>query len=194
MTARPPRLLELAWAILALGALASPGAAQEAPEPSTGAEFWYGAGVGAGSARFTCDPCSEDRDGGPSIRVALGATARPGLRVGVAGGTWRHRRGGLEETARHLGLMAALDVRPGSAVHLIGGAGWVGWRSDEFAYDALDLSVGAGWSVPLVGRWALTNSVLLHAASFGKLRNDEAAAVRDVSLSLASFEIGLFRR
>jgi hypothetical protein len=79
-------------------------------------------------------------------------------------------------------------------VHLLGGAGWVGWRSDEFAYDALDLSVGAGWSVPLGGRWSLTNSVIVHAASFGKLRNDGEAATNGVSLSLAGFEVALLRR
>jgi hypothetical protein len=178
-----------------VGALALPGAslAQEASEPS-GAQFWYAAGVGAGSARFTCDACALDRDGGPSIRVGVGAAARPGLRVGVTGGMWTHQERQLRETVRHLSLTAALDLRPGSALHVIGGAGWVGWRSDEFAYDALDLTVGAGWSIPVAGRWSLTNTVLLHSASFGRLRNDELPAVRDVSLSLAGFEVGLLRR
>jgi hypothetical protein len=183
--------LRLAGVIALLAA--APARAQEAlVDP--GAEFWYQASVGAGSARFTCDPCAPDRDGGASLRVAIGAAARPGLRLGVAGGMWTHQEEDLRETVHQLGLVAALDVRPGSSVHLIGGAGWVGWRSDEFAYDALDLSVGAGWSLPLGGRWALTNSVLLHAASFGRLRNDEVGAARDVSLSLAGFEVGLLRR
>jgi hypothetical protein len=158
--------------------------------------LWYSLSVGAGSARFTCDPCATGRDTGPAARVAVGAYARPGLRVGVTGGYWTHEQGELRESARQAGLVANLDVRPGSRIHLIAGLGWIGWRAEPFAYDAVDVSVGAGFSVPLAGRWALSNSATVHSASFGKLRNGDGGdgAVRDVSLSLAGFEVGLTRR
>lgn len=190
MTARLCRTALHVATLLAVALGATPAAAQQA----TPNQLWYQVAVGAGSARFTCDPCAPGRDGGPAVRAAAGAWARPGLRVGITAGAWTHERGDLRESVRHAGLTAALDVRPGGPLHLIAGLGWVGWRSDPFAYDAADLSVGAGWNVPLVGRWALSNTAMLHSASFGTLRNDDDTAVRGVSLSLARFEIGLIRR
>lgn len=163
---------------------------------SVGASFWYSASVGAGSARFTCDACATARDGGPAVQVAAGAWARPGLRVGVAGGYWTHEAGDLRESVRHAGLVGAFDVRPGSRLHVIAGLGWIGWSSEPFTYDAVDVSLGAGFDLPLAGRWALTNAARLHSASYGRLRRrgDGDGAVPDVSLSLAGFEVGLVRR
>jgi hypothetical protein len=173
--------------------LALLGAAPARAQSATDA-LWYSVSVGAGSARFTCDACATTRDTGPAARIAVGAVARPGLRIGVTGGYWTHERGELRETARQAGLVASLDVRPGSALHLIGGLGWIGWRSEPFAYDAVDVSVGAGFNLPIAGRWALSNAVTVHSASFGKLRNGPEGALRDVSLSLAGLEIGVIRR
>jgi hypothetical protein len=161
---------------------------------STTDALWYSVTVGAGSARFTCDPCASTRDTGPAARVAVGAYARPGLRIGVTGGYWTHEQGELRESVRQAGLVASLDVRPGSRLHLIAGLGWIGWRAEPFAYDAVDVAVGAGFTLPLTGRWALSNSATVHSASFGKLRNGGEGAVEDVSLSLAGFEVGLIRR
>jgi hypothetical protein len=182
---------------------AAPARAQSPPDSAAPARvtvdtdaLWYSVSVGAGSARFTCDPCASTRDTGPAARVTLGAYAKAGLRVGVTGGYWTHEQGELRESVRQAGLVASLDVRPGSRIHLLAGLGWMGWRAEPFAYDALDVSVGAGFSVPLAGRWALLNTATLHSASFGKLSNggDGDDAVRDVSLSLAGFEVGLIRR
>ena len=178
------------WTLLPLAALllAAPARAQ-----STTDALWYSVTVGAGSARFTCDPCAGTRDTGPFARFAIGGFARPGLRIGGKVGVWTHAQGDLRETLQQAGIVAHLDVRPGSALYLIGGLGWIGWRADPFAYNAVDVSVGAGWNLPLAGRWSLANAVTVHSASFGRLGNGDEG-MSDVSLSLAGLEIGLIRR
>jgi hypothetical protein len=183
------RTIRRALTGLLLGLLvAVPARAQSASDA-----LWYSVTVGAGSARFTCDPCAGTRDSGPSARVQIGGFARPGLRVGGSVGVWTHQEGDLRETLQQAGIVAHLDVRPGSALHLIAGLGWIGWRAEPFVYDGVDLSLGAGWNLPLSGRWSLSNAVTVHSASYGRLRNGDDT-VKDVSLSLAGLEIGLIRR
>lgn len=168
------------------------------PEPPTGESPWYSVSLGAGTSRFTCDPCATSRAGGPTVRIAAGETLARGLRIGLVAGGWTHADGEgdgrIRESVTHAGVFARVDLPPRRWLHLTGGVGWVGWRSDPFAYDAVDVTVGGGWELPLRGRWALSNDVLLHSASFGSMRNDGETAVRDVSLSLLGFEVGLVRR
>lgn len=193
-------------ALLLCGALpllaSAPARAQQVPssvleasaqaEPGSG--IWWSVGLGAGAARFTCELCARDRDTGPLLRLAVGSEARPGLRIGVTGGGWTHVDDDVRETIYQAGLMAKLEVRRGSRLHLIGGLSWSGFRADDFGYDAASLTVGAGLDFPITGPWVASNDLVLDAASFGRLRNDGELAVRDVALSVLRLEVSLVRR
>lgn len=175
-------------------ALALPPAGAGAQEASTRG-LWWRAGVGAGGARVTCDVCSASRDVGPVVRAELGATARPGLRIGLAGGAWTHEAEDRpRETVWNAGLVAHLRLRPGSRIHLDGGLGWAGWRAGDFRYDAAEATVGLGYDLPVAGDWVLTNGVALAASSFGSLRRDGVVAAGGVSLSMLRFEVSVGRR
>jgi len=165
-----------------------------APAAEEGSRLWYSVGLGAGSVRFTCDICASDRDPGATVQLGFGARATDQLDVGIEVGGWTREDDGVRETVKRAGLRAILRPNPASGFHLLGGAGWVGYTADELGYDAVALSVGAGWDFPLVGRWRIGNRLLLDAASWGSLRNDAGAAARDVSLSVARFEVTLLRR
>jgi hypothetical protein len=182
--------------LLAALLLAVPGslAAQTAPTDATPEGLWFGIGAGGGAIRLTCDLCATDRDLGPTAQAAVGAWAGPNLRVGVEGGGWTHVDDDVRETTWRGGIMAYLRPWPSRGLELVGGAGWVGYRAEDFGYDAAQLTLGLGWEFPLADGWVAANRFLLDAASFGTLRNEEAAAVRDVSLSLLRLVVALERR
>lgn len=176
--------------VLAVLLVPSDGAAQETVTRG----LWWSAGVGAGGARVTCDLCAASRDVGPAARVSLGATARPGLRVGLTGGLWTHDDGDVRENVWSAGLVAQQRLRPGSRIHLDGGLGWAGYRADAFRYDAVELTLGVGYDIPVTGAWVVTNGLAIGVSSFGRLKRDERVAARDVSLSVVRFELTVGRR
>jgi len=53
--------------------------------------FWFGLGLGYGSAHVACDTCSSGpRLGGWALSFALGGTPNPHVRLGVGGIGWLH--------------------------------------------------------------------------------------------------------
>jgi hypothetical protein len=156
--------------------------------------LWWGVGVGGGGTRLTCDLCETSRELGPAVEVAVGAWAGPSLRVGVEAGMWSHDDQGVRENVLRAGIVGLAYPRPGSGLHLIGGAGWSGYRADAFAYDAVRVSMGLGWDLRLTRGWVVGNRVTLDASSFGSLRNGGTAVVRGVGLSTVRFGVYLDRR
>jgi hypothetical protein len=109
-------------------------------------------------------------------------------------GGWSHDDDGVRESLFRVSTLAQLYPRAGSGFYVQGGLGWAGYRAESFAYDAVNLSLGAGWDLPLAGRWVVGNGVSVDAASFGTLRNEGRAAVREVSLSVVRLTVLLKRR
>ena len=183
-------------AVLTLGilysALTTSAQAQQF-EADPGSKPWWGLGLGAGALHFTCDLCSASRDVGPSAHAVVGAYASPNVLVGLEIGGWSHQDGEVRETAYRAGAVALIYPKPASGFHFVGGLGWLGYKAEDFGYNAVHLSVGAGWDLPLSGGWVVGNAVTIDAASFGTLRNDGDAVVRDVGLSIARFTVTLKR-
>jgi hypothetical protein len=116
------------------------------------------------------------------------------LRVGIDGGVWANEDGDVRETVYRAGLVAQLHPRPGSGLHLVGGLGWSGYRAELFNYDAVRLTLGAGWDLPLTEGWVVGNRVLLDAASFASWDNEVGSVVSSVGLSVLTFGMYLRRR
>lgn len=92
------------------------------------------------------------------------------------------------------GLLAHLFPRPGSGLHLIGGLGWTGYRSGDFRLDTGVLSLGVGWELPVTPGWWIGNALVVDAASFGTLSNDDTRVDRGVGISVLRLGIVLKRR
>lgn len=186
------RVLAGTLAAAAIGASSpAPLVAQSTDAPEG---FWWSAGVGAGALRFQCDLCATSRDLGPTVEVAAGSWARRGLAVGVDGGFWTFDDDGVREAAYRAGLVAQLYPDPSRGLHFTLGAGWIGWRADEFRYDALRVGVGAGWDVAAVGRFVLGNALTLEGAAFGGLSNGDRRVVDAAGLSMVRWQVFVKRR
>ena len=59
-------------------------------------------------------------------------------------------------------------VGQGAGLHLVAGLGWSGYRAELITYDAVRMSLGAGWDLPLTGSWVVGNRIMLDAASFAE--------------------------
>jgi hypothetical protein len=69
------------WAALAPVAWAE-------PHPQVRKGFWITFGVGAGSAKLTCDGCESDRQTSLALQIALGGTVSDRLLIGMEVSGW----------------------------------------------------------------------------------------------------------
>ena len=181
--------------LLFVALLSVPGAAlaQSADAASPGG-LWWELSAGGGGMRLTCTLCDPSRELGPAVSGAFGAYGGPGVRVGLEFGAWANDDEDIRETVRRAGVVAHVHPWEGRGVHLIGGVGWSGYRAELFTYDAVRLTLGAGWDLPLTGDWVVGNRVLLDAASFASLNNEEGTVASSVGLSVLSFGVYVRRR
>jgi len=177
--------------VLALGVTAGAASAQDADRGS-----WWAVGVGAGGTRLTCDFCDAARDVGGSVDFAMGLRAGAQGRLGIEVGGWSHHQEDVRESVLRAGVVGQLHPRPGSGLHLIGGLGWSGYRASDLASDVVRVSLGVGWDLPIpVGsRWTVGNSLVLDAASFGRLRSGETSVAGEVGFSVLRFGAYVRRR
>lgn len=154
---------------------------------------WWEVAIGAGSGRITCELCDPAREEGPVASLAVGAYANPRLRVGLEGSAWTAEEQSGRETTYSAGLIAQLHPRPASGLHVIGGLGWTGYRAEGNRLDALRLSLGAGWDLPLVGEWVVGNRLVLDAASHFPLRGGDAVVESSAGLSVVRLHVYLRR-
>src|SRR5216684_8292198 len=132
------RLAMVLGCALLLGS-ASRGPAQQ-PRPRTG--FWFGAGLGGGWGRVSCDICRGDRLSGPSAYLRLGGRINKRVLMGGEAAAWRKSANAVDQTLLALGAALFWYPAPGSALYLKGGLGWVTHRV-ESGPDAI-LSTGFG--------------------------------------------------
>lgn len=167
----------------------STASAQQASGP------WWELGVGAGWVRFTCDVCDAERDAGPVVRLAFGSVASERTVIGIEGTGWTHQDEEDDVRQKLFSVMGLGILRPSaSGLSLTGGAGWVGWRAEDFSYNALGLKVGAGYTFDLGESVRVDNAIALTASSFGSLQNDGEVAEEDVSLSFLTFTVSVTAR
>jgi hypothetical protein len=156
--------------------------------------LWWELSLGAATSRLSCNLCDPDRESGPSADLAVGAYATPRLRVGVHGGIWHHNDDGDRESVYRAGVLAQFHPRPGSGLHLIGGAGWSGYRAGVFGSNTARLTFGAGWDLPFANGWLVGNNVTVDASAFGALKNEDETVARGVGLSVLRLGVFLRRR
>ena len=175
---------------LILALLSVPGVSSaQAPAGGSSGGLWWEVSAAAGGMRLSCLLCDPTRELGPTASAAFGTYAGPSVRIGLEAGGWANDDEDVREKVYRAGLVGQLHPRPGSGLHLIGGLGWSGYRAELFSYDALRLTLGAGWDLPLIGNWVAGNRVLLDASSFASLKNDAGTVATSVGLSVLTFGV-----
>jgi hypothetical protein len=174
--------------------LAAQASAREKDEEPRPARLWYGLTVGGAGTRLTCDLCQDTRDVAPAFAVSVGVHARARLRVGLEASRWTYEEDEVRERVHTVGLVAHLVPNASRGFYLLGGAGWSGYRSGEFSYDAPRLTVGLGWDVPFTGDWVVGNLIALDAAAFAPIRNEDVTVMRNVGMSTVRVAVQLQRR
>jgi hypothetical protein len=190
-----PKSSYLVHLVAMLVALSAPIVAAGQSSPSdAGAGLWWEVSAGAGGARLTCHLCDPTRQIGPVLGAAVGAYASPRVRMGVEGRAWSNDDGDVRESVYEAGLTTQLHPRRGSGLHLVGGVGWSGYRAESFAYDAVRLTLGVGWDLPLVGPWLVGNRLAVDSSSFASLQNEDVTVAPSVGLSVLRFTVFLRNR
>jgi opacity protein-like surface antigen len=180
-TGRLP-VLFMAAVLLALTLLPTPGVAQGSPS------FWGGIGVGTGSARLSCDICTNDRTAGMSGSAAVGFGVGQRVRLGVEGNAWRDKDGELETLLWSASLVGYLYPAGSRAFWTKLGAGIMRYQAED-ARDDIDantfgLLVGAGYDIPMTGSLSVGPYVTLATSSRADLKSGDRTIRERVSHSL----------
>jgi len=184
------RVLPSIAALAALFAVFAPPLKAQASAGSGG--LWWEVSASAAAPRLTCDICDPSRQIGPSVAAATGAYASPRLRVGLEGSAWTNEDGDVRESVYGAGLVAHLHPRPSRGFHLVGGAGWTGYRAEQFGIDGIRVTLGLGWDLPLFGPWIVGNRLTLDGSAYASLANDGVVVASPVGMSM--IRLGVFLR
>lgn len=161
-----------------------PAAAQAQGSPS----FWGGLGVGSGSARLSCDICTNDRTAGMTASAAVGFTVGQRVRIGVEGNGWRDRDGDLESLLWSASLVGYLYPSGDRAFWTKLGAGLMRYQADNERDDVeantFGLLIGAGYDLPMAGSLSVGPYVTLATSSRADLKSGERTIRERVSHSL----------
>jgi len=175
-------VLSIAAVLLGLILLPAPGAAQGSPS------FWGGIGVGTGSARLSCDICTNDRTAGMTASAALGFGVGERVRLGVEGNAWREKEGDLETILWSGSLVGYLYPSGTRAFWTKLGAGIMRYQADDDG-DRVDantfgLLAGVGYDIAMTGSLSVGPYVTLATSSRADLKDGDRTIRERVSHSL----------
>ena len=161
--------------------------------------LWVGVGIGAGSSMVSCAICREDRRGGPSGYMGIGATLRPALLVGAEGTVWVNATEELDQYLGALTLAAYLYPRTGSGFFVKGGLSGLRYvASEDGAAEAeqatattVGVNLGVGYEFPVRPGYSMVPFLNVVASSFGRLHQDGETLARDLNVTLIQFGLGL---
>lgn len=190
-----PGSIRLAMVGAALSALLAGTLA--AQEVQGGDALWFGAGLGPGVARVSCDICRADRGTAATGVLRLGGRLTRGVLVGAEATLWAGGvQGGVTETMWGLGPVGYFYPRAGGTFYWKAGVGFLSWRSTDghgvLSSGALGVVLGAGWEFRVARQVALAPYASLSAASIGgDIKFNGATIQRDAGLLLAQVGVSL---
>lgn len=134
--------------VVLLGSIA---VAAQAQYPQRRDGFWFGFGLGYGSAQVTCDGCNRvARQGGVTAFLKLGGAPRRNLLVGGAINTWLHSDGVATEAMTNLTASIYLYPESRSGFFLTGGLGLSNYHinsTPSYGGTGWGFTAGAGYDI-----------------------------------------------
>ena len=183
------RQLHIGAATAALLAFTAPPAAAQG--------FWAGVGVGTGSQRVSCEICRGDGNGGWAVRATAGSTLSPHLRLGGELHGWTDKTDEVRFT--FYSVTPALYWYPAlrRPYFLMAGLGYAGYNAsagdETISTSSLGVTLGAGYEVPLAGRYALTPFASYTGTLLANLKSDRTI-ITGARVSLLQVGVGITRR
>lgn len=145
----------LRCAVLSASLILLPMSSVEAQRVADRSGFWFGAGIGLGSARLSCTICTAGRDGGTSGYLRLGATVSKQLLLGGETIIWYHTDNGVDYLLASVQAVVLMYPMRNSGFYIKTGLGISNYSAkdsvNKVSSQALAGQIGVGYEV-LVGR------------------------------------------
>ncbi len=168
---------------LVVGSLLTTDVALAQKKPDGGADsrrqgFWWGIGLGAGSAGLECSGCSSDREGSGSGYLRMGGTLSPHWLLGGELDAWAKSRSGVDAVMANLAIVASWYPSGSGGFFLKFGLGGIAYQEDGGLnkLEAMGGSaiVGIGYDIPIGRSTSLTPFFNSIASARSKVRIDGA--------------------
>jgi hypothetical protein len=141
---RSPLTAALAAGLLLVGT-------SEAAAQAVRKGLWIGAGLGAGSARLSCQICVGNRAGGTSGYLRAGATLTRQMLVGLEATAWTHNENDVDHLLSSLQGVFYFYPQPTTGLYIKTGLGVAQYSAkddeDKISSQALAGSIGFGYEV-----------------------------------------------
>lgn len=177
---------------LLLGAAAPRLAAQRVAERHG---FWFGGGVGMGSARLSCSICRGGRDGGLSGYLRLGATITPQVLIGGETTIWYHTQNSVDYLLGSVQAVVYLYPVKKSGFYLKSGFGLAQYsakdKTDKLSTQALAVQVGVGYEVAIGNSMSIVPYANLIGTSAADLRFNSTVSGLSAKTSLLQIGVGI---
>jgi hypothetical protein len=167
--------------------------AAQGKRPNTREGFWWGLGLGWGSASAQCDECDGEQTSGLAGNIRLGATLSPNILLGIETNGWYRSDDGDDRTLGFASLVILIYPSSEGAFYLKAGAGLATYFQEtplgELTASAAGASLGAGYEFrigPNVSIAPFLNSLISTEAEF---ELEGVSADTDIQFTL--FQLGI---
>jgi hypothetical protein len=183
--------------VATLAAIGSALPAQRGHRPNSRDGFWFGVGLGTGSAGLDCTSCPTDRVNSVSGYFRAGGTVSRHLLLGGESNGWTHSVNGLDESIGFVSFVALYYPKATGAFYVKLGVGGMTYRSDDgtdvLTATAPSGSIGIGYEA----RIGQNVSIVPFANALGsspvtlKVNGEPLVTNEDLRLNLLQLGLGL---
>jgi hypothetical protein len=157
--------------------------------------FWFGAGVGMGSARLSCSICRSGRDGGGSGYLRVGATLTRQLLLGAETLIWYHSQNSVDYLLGTVQAVAYLYPMRNSGLYIKTGLGIAQYSAkdanDKVSTQALAGQVGAGYEVAVGKSMSIVPFANFMGTSGSDVRFNDTVSNLSANTSLIQVGVGI---
>lgn len=157
--------------------------------------FWFGIGLGAGSAGASCEVCDNDRSTGLSGNFRMGGTVSQQLLVGGEINGWTKSENGVDERIGFLSAVAYYYPMLANGLFLKGGLGYA-WTEvadnvDQLKSNGLGAQAGIGYDMRLRRGFSLTPYVTYLRAFSAEGKFNGQSLGENLNPNIVQFGLGL---
>jgi len=157
--------------------------------------FWFGGGVGMGSARLSCTICRGGRNGGMSGYLRLGATVTPQILLGAETTVWYHSEAAVDYLLGSVQAVLYLYPARKSGLYIKTGFGLAQYSAkddqDQMSTQALAGQFGVGYEIAVNGGLSIVPYANFLGSSGADLKFNNTVSSLSANTSLIQVGVGL---